>query len=1026
MCTFCGVHFKDIKTLRCHHKTDHSYEYHECQQCKQFFTSLDSLQGHQELYIGLAVLQCGEQNCGENFHTKWELLNHTYMEHMDMKCIICAQGLTSGAGFIVHLKQTHGADSIEEVKWRKGTKKQQAIQGHTITKLHTAKEAQNVLYGKQLTEDGSESNSNTCLSVDNLVTVTSDLEKYPKEFQIQNTDGLGNKIRPIECGTNIFEESDISVKSENIPSGFQITNNLDGNTAENFHSTNDENNKVKEENMDENSGIPQFPPTVKLEPDSDENFTTIIKSDSFDSKELDQVKPNVYKTILYNIKALPMESYESDSPSIKNEEKSTDSSECYTPPLMCPNNDPDTNMQDKIVEKDSENIKAIPKESNENDSASVKNEDESRDSSERCTPPSDDLHINTDTDMQAGNGGENSDVYFLSKFREICASTPPVKLEVEDVESSVDFQNICGDANGPTINIKSENSNENKVDLFDVKMDENHVRNSPVPKEENDLKSTVSPQLFATESFDDSNVVSPIMDSEVFGKSPETVTGETHFQLFPTLTEQISFQPESQNNTSILQLPLVGALPVNTTLETVPVKTESYIDENHYETGPTLTLTSTSLEAVAVNDEIGGVDNPFANFPTPIRKDGSRPQSCCGFCAIHFVSEKHFWQHVNSYHPMCTDCVLFFKDAKSLQTHKVVKHTFRACLGCNLSFRSDDDFKKHTMSLQGSKLFHCKESDCQQIFHTKEEYSEHFYEDHAMNKCIICAQGISGNTTLEQHLRNVHQTDTGAFHKKSTNTLQNAMSSDGVSKISVPNANNFLKPDQNISQCYCNFCNIKFITGQHLKWHYWSHHPYCDKCRVFVRNVESFQSHERSVHKLPSCSLCKKCFASYHALSNHIRSCQYMSAPVVQCPENKCEMIFHTKMELHIHRKEHIPFSRKCVICGKCMMGKSTIKAHLQNSHQVEIINGQMSKIPATITITPKVYTLNVANTEQSTSSALNIEPPSAKKTKTDSASQSSIHGVSAGEKAIMCSKCLTCFNNKVQWERHMLKFKKT
>ena len=629
--------------------------------------------------------------------------------------------------------------------------------------------------------------------------------------------------------------------------------------------------------------------------------------------------------------------------------------------------------------------------------------------------------------------GEGSDHASHEETMNEYVKEQPGNNILHETDRQMNKGHAVGDINfeNPTVEIVTENIDT--IEIVPENVDAiNPYENCPVIKEEDvsqqDLEENVNiPQVYIVDGVVESDIVKSSM--EIVQESAETITTDD-LETFHLPIQQDSFQLNSQESTVIAQGCLVGDLVeennVNPPSETVPYNAKTWSNENHFE-----------------------------NFK-PHRKDngttGSRLQreKCaqfqCRFCGVNFIQEVHCWQHVHSHHPSCTRCNIHFPNIKQLQAHEEVIHSYKACSGCNVTFRNFHELKTHITSLQDSALFHCEKADCSFVFHTKDEHSRHFFEEHVITKCIICAQGIQVNTTLEEHLKGVHRTDIAAIQKSCRATTYPAkVIPEYVKPIIDKNdsSNNLFtiednpyQPDLVNLKCYCNFCDITFIKNQHFQLHVESHHPFCQKCNVHLYNEKGLQSHQKSVHSMPSCPLCMKCFATSEDLNNHIMS--LTNSMLFKC--DSCGLIFHTQDELFVHDREHTPINsvrrKKCFICGN-NPGNSTMKTHLEFWHQVVITKGKMTEIPKrepTIVINVQTCRIGAPQSEQNVSSELNIEPPSAKKMRTDNFEQSStpaatqvsdLNEMPKAASAVTCSKCSTCFLNKVQWERHIWKCKK-
>ncbi len=1352
MCTLCETRFKDIKALRSHHKTDHSYEYYECHKCKQMFSSDSKLHQHLDRHYRKSVIRCDEQNCGEIFHTKGELWKHNCMVHANVKCIICAQGISSHAGLIMHLKQTHGENSIMEVIWDK--KKLKMIKAIQAKLTVAAKHTQNVPCGGEHIDSMPIDNSNPPQSIDSsgIAPKASQhvSEKVIKALQAKLTESAKH-TQNVPCGREHIGST--SIDNSNSPPSNENSGTDPKEVGENCD--------ILWSNESEASK-----PTVKLEFDTDVPIVIIgpdfsVENFKQDAKPHTQTSSYFYCTYC-KLAIINNENYRIHNqyyhpicnvcgiqcPDIKNlrshQKREHSFEECpmctehfestfklsqhlksVKDPVLfkydkdncteifhtsddllkhdvnehmgnkCPicrvstvsqwgmvkhmrtahQIDWETNQQfvlhnNKPVLKTPTNAtthgkRALSIAGNDSNSACIKNDDVSQDSYEPNIPFPIELNNGTDGNMQPKIKEKNSDVWSLERFGEICASTTPTKIEVDDVNPTVDFQDVTSPsmqdtANEITIQINPDYMNSSTQEaediLTEIKMESNTneegnnivLRESPKEevietfgnaliklengescaprdKAENtkeciDIQDENDAQLNKVRAVDAFKMeyqpieIAPEVDKNEFEISSEIskndsicdtdkrdpnekgytdirddhdallnrysghdaikvenspleiapeIADENDFENVPVLKEENDFKLDLQDNIETPELNILNI--VNPIMEISHINAANINNDS-------------STETVQENAEI---THDGTHFPTPIERDGSEPlYYCCEFCNINFFNNVHYRQHVHSHHPICTKCTIHFPDIKMLQFHEVDQHSYHPCVGCDLTFPTLYDLNKHTQSLQGSALFRCSHADCSHIFHTAEEGAKHILEEHSVSKCIICAQGIGGENTLEQHLKDAHQTDCEAFQmagpsaNKTLNiipkTTEASIDIDHCSKNLTKNKDNIFLPEpfhgqmqdycnscgvkfmdnhhfnlhceigcvatkpvnitlensepitdvdgsknfqivtdifkpglENLPECYCNFCatfidrlnfkthfqmhhptcpickvytrsieslqshlkthnnadillpdpdystqlyckfcDVTFIKNHHFKLHLWSHHPSCDICGILARNVKGLQSHKKSEHAHPSCPICNGCFGSNRAFSNHIQS---SPATVFQCEEENCGLKYHKQADLLMHKKEHTPSRIRCIICHKLI--KETL-SHLKNSHQVDIINGEMTEISKTSKIiSAQPSNIAVPHTDQNISSLSNIGPPNAKKSKTDSSvppmseqheqNATSKHvqfyttrneenvGSSATEN-IMCSKCHTCFNSKVRWERHMWKCKKT
>ncbi len=273
---------------------------------------------------------------------------------------------------------------------------------------------------------------------------------------------------------------------------------------------------------------------------------------------------------------------------------------------------------------------------------------------------------------------------------------------------------------------------------------------------------------------------------------------------------------------------------------------------------------------------------------------------------------------------------------------------------------------------------------------------------------------------------------------------------------------------------YCRYCNIRFVLQRHLELHNNSNHLICHICSELyynlslacMKDMKTLRLHYKTVHSFHhECHGCEQTFSSIESLSKHLGSMENSS--LFMCDQENCGEIFHTKDELDNHNYiEHMAF--KCALCGpfdKNETNETTIERHLKLEHQAEIewmgmvtiIRPARPESMISISVKPQPdkhkkgltgghltikeilqtkigsslavkYRLTQSTTPISTQNEQNVFDTSAKNTEVPvpqvlNSSVSSINWMP--ENTITCSKCLSMFRNKVQWERHIWKCKK-
>ncbi len=343
----------------------------------------------------------------------------------------------------------------------------------------------------------------------------------------------------------------------------------------------------------------------------------------------------------------------------------------------------------------------------------------------------------------------------------------------------------------------------------------------------------------------------------------------------------------------------------------------------------------------------------------------------------------------------------------------------------------------------------------------------------------IASRNMHENTRENTHIAQLDENETQSTLKKPDHTKQQYINKEfkiqNMFSTRTNGTPSWVRESQKTSKWYCRYCNIRFVLLSHLELHNNSNHLLCHICSesyhnlnlACIKDMKTLRLHYKTVHSFHhECHACREIFSSIGSLSKHLESVEDSS--LFMCDQKNCGQIFHTKDELDTHNYvEHIAF--KCVLCGpfdRNKMNETTIERHLKLEHQAEIewmgivtiirparpegiisISGKTqhdkqknglsgghlnikeilrTKIASSLAV--KYDRFTQSSTPITTQSVQNVFDTGAKITEVPipQVLNSGVGSINwMPENTITCSKCLSMFRNKVQWERHIWKCKK-
>ena len=266
-----------------------------------------------------------------------------------------------------------------------------------------------------------------------------------------------------------------------------------------------------------------------------------------------------------------------------------------------------------------------------------------------------------------------------------------------------------------------------------------------------------------------------------------------------------------------------------------------------------------------------------------------KEKSFDSFC-FH-LTKKH---QIGDYLYKCLPCQKNFPRVGLLREHKTVFHpeggdtsNFFPCPLCEVKFPKITYFGNHMRnvhSVDGNFRCHL----CFDKFNNYNDFAFHLTDIHELGKfqyqCDICNKAFSGNTTLLEHKKYVHE---------------------GASK-------QLAEPEK----VFCDKCGKSYVNQNSLKSH-------------MMRIHNEYEITDKDLHK--KCEQCGKVFNEPQEFDHHLRLC-LKDPKELSCKFCDTKWVSHLSLELHI-TSEHKKILFACDICG-LSTDQSTLSKHKKSVHE--------------------------------------------------------------------------------------------
>jgi KRAB domain-containing zinc finger protein len=300
-----------------------------------------------------------------------------------------------------------------------------------------------------------------------------------------------------------------------------------------------------------------------------------------------------------------------------------------------------------------------------------------------------------------------------------------------------------------------------------------------------------------------------------------------------------------------------------------------------------------------------------------------RPTHKCKLCKKSFKSNNMLKLHVNKIHEgitgACAYCGLVYKDVTMhiVKTH--LDDTQYKCKYCTKTITGILDYKLHLKVEHTSEAFKKVCKVCKEEFLKQQDLTFHLQCAHGITKnktsylCHICAMVFQDHYELEAHIIKIHDPNYKLKERIKCHTCPTCK----VAFADMSTLNGHISKIHKKNKFPCNICNAKIQSFGALQKHKYIMHRIgfvksdniivdgheCPKCHRRYKLESTLINHYDRDHAQCTCDICDSQLLGKHSMKKHLEYSHGCKKKVYPC--KKCDYVAVTKGRLQKHMVKH-------------------------------------------------------------------------------------------------------------------------